>query len=213
MNILNCIQFSFEILCLLMKEWNAIPIHLHGRWPVQKVLPTVSPALEDDAGEASQSGSAAPQLSGSHFSSAGTLLRGLPPLWKSCVGAAVQWVGLKMWKEHRRGKTELVGGGEVRRSIKTFFSQIFDFYMESKTCYHIGSHLFHRCPNPLDPAPPQAVPSHPQPLSPDAQTRRFTITTFQFLPDGEFKDLDEEVSRNTATWVLHIMVLGYSIGM
>lgn len=104
MNILNCIQFSFEILCLLMKEWNAIPIYLHGRWPVQKVLPTVSPALEDDAGEASQSGSAAPQLSRSHFSSAGTLLRGLPPLWKSCVGAAVQWVGLKMWKEHRRGK-------------------------------------------------------------------------------------------------------------
>ncbi|XP_005747120.1 uncharacterized protein LOC102213713 [Pundamilia nyererei] len=53
--------------------------------------------------------------------------------------------------------------------------------------------LYNGCPNPLDPAPPQAVPSHPQPLSPDAQTRRFTITTFQFLPDGEFKDLDEEI--------------------
>ncbi|XP_030595913.1 uncharacterized protein LOC115787369 [Archocentrus centrarchus] len=53
--------------------------------------------------------------------------------------------------------------------------------------------LYNGCPNPLDPVPPQAILSHPQPLSPDAQTRRFTIRTFQFLPDGEFKDPNEEI--------------------
>ncbi|KAM7419116.1 hypothetical protein PAMA_016301 [Pampus argenteus] len=53
--------------------------------------------------------------------------------------------------------------------------------------------LYNGCPNPLDPAPQQAVVSHPQPPFPHAQTRRFTINTFQFLPDGEFKDLDEEI--------------------
>ncbi|KAM7394154.1 hypothetical protein PAMP_020973 [Pampus punctatissimus] len=53
--------------------------------------------------------------------------------------------------------------------------------------------LYNGCPNPLDPAPQQAVVSDPQPPFPHAQTRRFTINTFQFLPDGEFKDLDEEI--------------------
>lgn len=53
-----------------------------------------------------------------------------------------------------------------------------------------------RCPNLLDPAPQQAVLSDPQPPSPAAQTRRFTISTFQFLPDGEFKDTNEEVRIN-----------------
>lgn len=50
-----------------------------------------------------------------------------------------------------------------------------------------------RCPNPLDPALPQTLPSDPPPSNPKSQTRRFTITTFQFLPDGEFKDPEEEV--------------------
>lgn len=50
-----------------------------------------------------------------------------------------------------------------------------------------------RCPNPLDPAMQEPVLFAPHPPSPPAQTRRFTISTFQFLPDGEFKDLDEEV--------------------
>ncbi|CAK6953515.1 uncharacterized protein LOC121909971 isoform X1 [Scomber scombrus] len=53
--------------------------------------------------------------------------------------------------------------------------------------------LYNGCPNPLDPAPQQAVLSDPQPPSPQAQTRRFTISTFQFLPDGELKDTDEEI--------------------
>ncbi|CAB1439904.1 unnamed protein product [Pleuronectes platessa] len=53
--------------------------------------------------------------------------------------------------------------------------------------------LYNGCPNPLDPAPHQAVLSAPQPPSPRGQTRRFTISTFQFLPDGEFKDPNEEI--------------------
>ncbi|CAJ1053473.1 uncharacterized protein LOC117815806 [Xyrichtys novacula] len=53
--------------------------------------------------------------------------------------------------------------------------------------------LYNGCPNPLDPAPQQAVLFDPPPPSPQAQTRRFTISTFQFLPDGEFKDADEEI--------------------
>ncbi|XP_037621794.1 uncharacterized protein LOC119485994 [Sebastes umbrosus] len=53
--------------------------------------------------------------------------------------------------------------------------------------------LYNGCPNPLDPALKQAVISDPRPPSPQAQTRRFTITTFQFLPDSEFKDPDEEI--------------------
>ncbi|TKS68059.1 Zona pellucida sperm-binding protein 4 [Collichthys lucidus] len=55
--------------------------------------------------------------------------------------------------------------------------------------------LYNGCPNPLDPAPQQAVLLDPQPPSPQAQTRRFTISTFQFLPDGEFKDPEEEVKK------------------
>lgn len=50
-----------------------------------------------------------------------------------------------------------------------------------------------RCPNPLDPAPQQTVLFDPRPPSPQGQTRRFTISTFQFLPDGELKNSDEEV--------------------
>eukprot|EP00064_Thunnus_orientalis_P013122 superscaffoldBa00002096_g13159 len=53
--------------------------------------------------------------------------------------------------------------------------------------------LYNGCPNPLDPASQKAVLSDPRPPSPQAQTRRFTISTFQFLPDGEFKDPDEEI--------------------
>ncbi|XP_054607601.2 uncharacterized protein [Nothobranchius furzeri] len=53
--------------------------------------------------------------------------------------------------------------------------------------------LYNGCPNPLDPAPPQTVMSDPKPPSPRSQTRRFTISTFQFLPDGELKDMDEEI--------------------
>ncbi|XP_035515425.1 zona pellucida sperm-binding protein 4 [Morone saxatilis] len=53
--------------------------------------------------------------------------------------------------------------------------------------------LYNGCPNPLDPALQQAVLFDPRPPSPQAQTRRFTISTFQFLPDGEFKDPDEEI--------------------
>uniref|UniRef100_A0A087Y8G3 Zmp:0000001145 n=1 Tax=Poecilia formosa TaxID=48698 RepID=A0A087Y8G3_POEFO len=53
--------------------------------------------------------------------------------------------------------------------------------------------LYNGCPNPLDPAPPETVLSDPTPPSPQSQTRRFTIRTFQFLPDGEFQDMDEEI--------------------
>ncbi|XP_028445997.1 uncharacterized protein LOC114563311 isoform X4 [Perca flavescens] len=53
--------------------------------------------------------------------------------------------------------------------------------------------LYNGCPNPLDPALQQAVLSDPLPPSPQAQTRRFTISTFQFLPDSELKDPDEEI--------------------
>lgn len=53
--------------------------------------------------------------------------------------------------------------------------------------------LLCRCPNPLDPAPQQAVLLDPRPPSPQGQTRRFTISTFQFLPDGQLQDPDEEV--------------------
>ncbi|XP_037109281.1 zona pellucida sperm-binding protein 4 [Syngnathus acus] len=52
--------------------------------------------------------------------------------------------------------------------------------------------LYNGCPNPLDPTS-QVVLSAPQSPSPHAQTRRFTMSTFQFLPDGEIKDLDEEI--------------------
>ncbi|KAK5899466.1 hypothetical protein CesoFtcFv8_008946 [Champsocephalus esox] len=53
--------------------------------------------------------------------------------------------------------------------------------------------LYNGCPNPLDPALQQVVLSDPRPPSPQAQTRHFTISTFQFLPDGDFKDPDEEI--------------------
>ncbi|XP_068178402.1 uncharacterized protein [Antennarius striatus] len=53
--------------------------------------------------------------------------------------------------------------------------------------------LYNGCPNPLDPALQQAVISDPQPPPPQSQTRRFTIRTFQFLPDGDFKDPEEEI--------------------
>ncbi|KAI9545665.1 hypothetical protein NQZ68_034435 [Dissostichus eleginoides] len=53
--------------------------------------------------------------------------------------------------------------------------------------------LYNGCPNPLDPALQQAVLSDPRPPSPQAQTHHFTISTFQFLSDGDFKDLDEEI--------------------
>uniref|UniRef100_A0A3Q1B6T2 ZP domain-containing protein n=1 Tax=Amphiprion ocellaris TaxID=80972 RepID=A0A3Q1B6T2_AMPOC len=43
--------------------------------------------------------------------------------------------------------------------------------------------LYNGCPNPYDPAQLQAVVSNQQPTSPQSQTRRFTIRTFQFLPD------------------------------
>uniref|UniRef100_A0A3B3ZWE6 ZP domain-containing protein n=1 Tax=Periophthalmus magnuspinnatus TaxID=409849 RepID=A0A3B3ZWE6_9GOBI len=51
--------------------------------------------------------------------------------------------------------------------------------------------LLYNCPNPLDPDPNQFVVSNPQ-VPARSQTRRFTISTFQFLPDGEFKDSNEE---------------------
>ncbi|XP_032399097.1 uncharacterized protein LOC116706396 [Etheostoma spectabile] len=51
--------------------------------------------------------------------------------------------------------------------------------------------LYNGCPNPLDPDLQQAVVSDPR--SPSPQARRFTISTFQFLPDSELKDPDEEI--------------------
>ncbi|XP_013885364.1 uncharacterized protein LOC106533556 [Austrofundulus limnaeus] len=53
--------------------------------------------------------------------------------------------------------------------------------------------LYNGCPNPLDPAPPETVFSDPTPSSPQSQTRRFNIRTFQFLPDGDFQDINEEI--------------------
>ncbi|XP_026158997.1 zona pellucida sperm-binding protein 4 [Mastacembelus armatus] len=55
--------------------------------------------------------------------------------------------------------------------------------------------LYNGCPNPLDPAMHQAVLSDPP--SPQRQTRRFTISTFQFLTDGEVRDVEEEVGTVT----------------
>ncbi|XP_061627425.1 uncharacterized protein LOC133477089 isoform X2 [Phyllopteryx taeniolatus] len=52
--------------------------------------------------------------------------------------------------------------------------------------------LYNGCPNPLDPTS-RVVLSDPQLPSPHAQTRRFTMSTFQFLPEGEIKDPDEEI--------------------
>ncbi|KAL6110121.1 uncharacterized protein ACO6RY_19267 [Pungitius sinensis] len=52
--------------------------------------------------------------------------------------------------------------------------------------------LYNGCPNPYDPALEQAVLSDTRPSTPPAQTRRFTISTFQFLPDGAFRDPNEE---------------------
>lgn len=68
----------------------------HLRWPLQQLLPSVSPAPADAAGETPLSGSAAAQHPGSQFGAAGALLCGLPPLWKSCVGAALQRVCLNI---------------------------------------------------------------------------------------------------------------------
>ncbi|XP_029910603.1 uncharacterized protein LOC115361323 [Myripristis murdjan] len=53
--------------------------------------------------------------------------------------------------------------------------------------------LYNGCPNPLDPASQQTVLAPPPPPTPRSQTRRFTITTFQFLPDGKYPDADEEI--------------------
>ncbi|KAM9769410.1 uncharacterized protein ACNS7B_024018 [Menidia menidia] len=53
--------------------------------------------------------------------------------------------------------------------------------------------LYNGCPNPLDPEPSKAVLSYPKAPAPQSQTRRFTVSTFQFLPDGEFQDTDEEI--------------------
>ncbi|XP_061731304.1 uncharacterized protein LOC133535440 [Nerophis ophidion] len=53
--------------------------------------------------------------------------------------------------------------------------------------------LYNGCPNPLDPASQQVVLSHPPPPAPQGQTRRFTMSTFQFLPDDHIKDPDEEI--------------------
>ncbi|XP_061686867.1 uncharacterized protein LOC133506600 isoform X2 [Syngnathoides biaculeatus] len=52
--------------------------------------------------------------------------------------------------------------------------------------------LYNGCPNPLDPSS-QVVPSDAQLSSPPGQTRRFTMSTFQFLPEGEIKDPNEEI--------------------
>ena len=65
--------------------------------------------------------------------------------------------------------------------------------------------LIPRCPNPLDPAPHQVVLSAPRPPSPRGQTRRFTISTFQFLHDGEFKDPNEEVRMSRVPEILLLM--------
>ncbi|XP_011472723.1 uncharacterized protein LOC101164209 [Oryzias latipes] len=53
--------------------------------------------------------------------------------------------------------------------------------------------LYNGCPNPLDPSPSKTVLSGPKPPTPQSQTRRFTITTFQFLPAADYKDMDEEI--------------------
>ncbi|KAM8842724.1 uncharacterized protein ACB058_014294 [Synchiropus picturatus] len=53
--------------------------------------------------------------------------------------------------------------------------------------------LYNGCPNPLDPAAQQSVLLEPRPPPPQSQIRRFTVTTFQFLPDREFKDPHEEI--------------------
>lgn len=57
----------------------------------------------------------------------------------------------------------------------------------------VYAHPLHRCPNPLDTAHQQTLLSGPPPPSPRGQTRRFTITTFQFLSKGKTSGSNEEV--------------------
>lgn len=55
-----------------------------------------------------------------------------------------------------------------------------------------------RCPNPLDPALQQSVLLEPQPPSPQGHTRRFKISTFQFLEDNGLGEQKEEVRALSA---------------
>lgn len=71
----------------------------HIRCSVQQLLSSVSPAPADAPRETPLPRSAAAQQPRSQFGAAGALLCGLPPLWKSCVAASLQWVGEKQWKK------------------------------------------------------------------------------------------------------------------
>lgn len=169
------------------------------RRPVQQLLPPVPPAPADAAGETPLPGSAAAEPCRSRAGAARALLRGLPPLWDGCVGAALQRVsGTTSPVAVHRNRLCLRGNSDLRFTVFNLHNLWFTY------CFVVGDSepsflvmdefLIPRCPNPLDPAPQQDVVSAPL-----SQTRRFTVSTFQFLPDGEFKDPDEEV-RTTHSW-------------
>ncbi|XP_070966334.1 zona pellucida sperm-binding protein 1-like [Oncorhynchus clarkii lewisi] len=51
--------------------------------------------------------------------------------------------------------------------------------------------LYNGCPNHLDPASQKPHPSPPPPPFHHGQTRRFTISTFQFLTSGQTQTLED----------------------
>lgn len=183
----------------------------HPRRPVQQLLPSVSPAPADAAEETPLPWSAAAQHPWYQLGAASAFLCGLPPLRKSCVVASLQRVCFKnflVWRENQQQKKihytkniTFLKWFSLRGDNDENEGSIFliPFVLLSNWLTDLMS--LHRCPNPLDPAPQQTVLFDPRPPSPQGQTRRFTISTFQFRPDGEFKNPDEEVRISRDLWV------------
>lgn len=148
------------------------------RFPVPKLLPPVPPAYGDAAWETPLPGTPSPQHSRPRPDTAGALLCGLPPIRKGCVAHPLQRVCFQdLQQENIKAATKL-----------SVFIVFFCLFPEASDSMSLS-----RCPNPLDPASEQAVILDPRPPPPHAQTRRFTISTFQFLPEGQLKVPNEEV--------------------
>lgn len=62
------------------------------RCPVQQLLPSVSQAPAETAGETPLPGAAVAQQLGLQRGAPGALLRGLSTVWQSCVDSSLQWV-------------------------------------------------------------------------------------------------------------------------
>lgn len=147
------------------------------RCPVQQLLPSVSPAPAETAGETPLHGAAPAQQPGLLRGAPGALLRGLSPLWECRVDSPIQ------------------------RVRKSFSSE-----EEIKGLKRAVSGAFHapppRCPNPLDPGPQQSVLLEP-PSPSRGHVRRFTVNTFQFLQDAEVGNQEEEVRTSCCGSFLH----------